>query len=82
MTTLHVRIDDQLKEDAVKALDSMGLTLSDAVRMLMKRIVADQAIPFDIHVPNAETIASFKELDSGGGKSFSSVEDLMTDLDA
>lgn len=58
---LHVRIDTEIKDQAVQALDSMGLTVSDAVRILLKRIVADQAFPLELRVPNPETQAAMAE---------------------
>jgi len=58
---LHVRIDDELKERATAALDAMGLSASDAVRLLFHRIVADQAFPLELKVPNAETRAAVEE---------------------
>jgi DNA-damage-inducible protein J len=60
---LHVRVDDGLKNKASTALDAMGLSLSDAVRMLLTRIVADQAFPLELKVPNAETRAAMAEAD-------------------
>jgi DNA-damage-inducible protein J len=58
---LHVRIDDQVKERAQAALEAMGLSVSDAVRLLMHRIAADQAFPLELKVPNAKTRAAMVE---------------------
>ncbi|HKT14130.1 MAG TPA: type II toxin-antitoxin system RelB/DinJ family antitoxin [Allosphingosinicella sp.] len=58
---LHVRIDDDLKAKAVQALDAIGLSTSDAVRLLFHRIVAEQAFPLELKVPNAETRAAMEE---------------------
>jgi DNA-damage-inducible protein J len=60
---LHVRIDDHLKEEATAALAAMGLSVSDAVRLLFNRIVADQAFPLELKVPNAQTRAAMAEAD-------------------
>lgn len=60
---LHVRIDDETKEKATIALSAMGLSMSDAVRLFLKRVVADQAIPFEVRIPNAETQAAMAEAD-------------------
>jgi DNA-damage-inducible protein J len=60
---LHVRVDGALKADASAALEAMGLSISDAVRMLLTRIVADQAFPLELKVPNAETRAAMAEAD-------------------
>jgi len=60
----------------------VGLSVSDAVRMMLVRVAYEKAMPFDIRVPNAETIAAMRELDEGGGKSFNSIEALLADLNA
>jgi DNA-damage-inducible protein J len=81
-TMVHIRIDEQVKAQATETLASMGLSVSDAVRMLLVRVAAEKALPFDVRVPNAETVAAMKELDEGLGKRFDSLEDLMADLNA
>ncbi|WP_208598983.1 type II toxin-antitoxin system RelB/DinJ family antitoxin [Desulfonatronum thioautotrophicum] len=58
---LHIRVDPEMKNQAVQALDSMGLTVSDAVRILLKRIVTDQVFPLELKVPNAKTQAAMDE---------------------
>jgi len=58
---LHVRMDDQVKAKAVAALEAIGLSASDAVRLLFHRIAADQAFPLELKVPNAETRAAMEE---------------------
>lgn len=60
-TMLHVRVDDTLKTQATQALAAMGLTVSDAVRMLLTRIAADQAFPLELKVPNAQTREAMEE---------------------
>ena len=60
---LHVRIDDRLKAEATEALAAMGLSTADAVRLLFHRIVADQAFPLELKVPNRETAAAMAEAD-------------------
>jgi DNA-damage-inducible protein J len=58
---LHVRLDSELKAKAIEALAAMGLTASDAVRLLFHRIAVDQAFPLELKVPNAETRAALAE---------------------
>ncbi len=58
---LHVRVDDDVKAQASEALASMGLSVSDAVRIFLKRVVNDQAFPLELKVPNAETRAAIAE---------------------
>lgn len=79
---IHVRVDSTLKMKASRTLSKMGLSMSDAVRLLLTRIEADQALPFDVRVPNATTLAAMKAGDRGEVTSFASIEDLMADLHA
>lgn len=58
---LHIRMDNDLKAKATEALAAMGLTASDAVRLLFHRIAVDQAFPLELKVPNAETRAALDE---------------------
>ena len=81
-TMVHVRVDEQVKAQAAETLATMGLSVSDAVRMMLVRVADDKAMPFDIRVPNAETIAAMRELDEGRGKCFNSIEALIADLNA
>ena len=60
-TMLHVRVDEDVKEKASEALSLMGLTVSEAVRVFLKRVAVEQAIPFDVRVPNAVTRAAMEE---------------------
>ena len=80
---LHVRIDDRVKAEATQALSAMGLSTSDAVRLLFHRIIADQAFPLELKVPNAETRAAVAEADvilSTGGARFADGEALIAGL--
>jgi DNA-damage-inducible protein J len=60
---IHVRVDDDLKARATEALNAMGLSVSDAVRILLHRIATDQAFPLELKVPNAETRAVLAEVE-------------------
>lgn len=60
-TMLHVRIDEDVKAQASEALASMGLSVSDAVRILLKRVVTDQAFPLELKVPHAAARAEMDE---------------------
>lgn len=60
---LHVRMEEELKAEASAALAAMGLSASDAVRLLFHRIVADQAFPLELKVPNGATRAAMDEAD-------------------
>jgi DNA-damage-inducible protein J len=60
-TMIHVRIDEDTKAQAAETLDAIGLSMADAVRLFLKRLVVEQAIPFELKAPNAETRAAIEE---------------------
>jgi DNA-damage-inducible protein J len=60
---VHVRVDEQIKAQATETLAAMGLSVSDAVRVFLMRVVADKQMPFALKVPNAETRAAMVEAD-------------------
>ncbi|UAW63683.1 type II toxin-antitoxin system RelB/DinJ family antitoxin [Mycoavidus sp. HKI] len=62
-TMVHVRVDEQMKAQAVETLAAMGLSISDAIRVFLMRIVAEKQLPFALKVPNAETRAAMAEAD-------------------
>ena len=77
---VRARIDSGTKARATSALAAMGLSVSDAIRMLMTRVADEQRLPFDVRVPNAESRAAMAELDAGKGKRYDSAEALFDDL--
>ena len=79
-TYVRARIDTDTKERAAEALQAMGLTISDAIRLLMLRIADERRLPFEVKVPNATTREAIAELEAGKGKRFANVDDLMADL--
>jgi DNA-damage-inducible protein J len=79
---VRARIDEKTKEEATVVLAAMGLTVSDAFRIMLTRVAREKALPFEPLVPNEETIEAMKEARRGGLKSAGSVEELMADLHA
>jgi DNA-damage-inducible protein J len=79
---VHVRVEKRIKTQAAKTLAAMGLSVSDAVRVLLTRVAVEKALPFEVRVPNATTAAAMREARKGGLPSFNSVSELMTDLNA
>ena len=79
-TMIHTRIDQKTKEAATKVLGSMGLSVSDAVRMLLVRVVAEKVLPFEVRVPNAATAKAMRAADRGKGKRLNSADALFKDL--
>lgn len=81
---LHVRLDEELKQQATAALATIGLSASDAVRLLFHRIVADQAFPLELKVPNPETRAALEEsrrMMAERRARFADAESMIADLD-
>lgn len=79
-TMVHVRVDEKTKERAAKTLAEMGLSVSDAVRMLLVRVAAEKALPFEVKVPNATTVKAMRAADQGKGKRHRSADALFKDL--
>ena len=79
---VRARIDASIKEEATVVLAAMGLTVSDAFRILLTRVAREKALPFEPLVPNKETIAAMKEARRGKLPSFAAIDELMTDLNA
>lgn len=63
-TMLHVRLDEDIKIKGNAALAAMGLSAADAVRLLYYRIIAEQALPLELKVPNAITREAMAEADA------------------
>ena len=79
-TYVRARIDTATKERAADALEAMGLSISDAIRLLMMRVADERRLPFEVKVPNAATRRAIAELEAGKGKRFASVDALVADL--
>lgn len=81
-TVVRARIDERVKNDAAAVLASVGLTVSDAFRLMMVRIATEKRLPFEPLVPNAETIEAMKAARRGDVVTVGKVEDLLADLNA
>jgi len=81
-TVVRARIEGDVKIRASEVLAEMGLSVSDAIRMLLIRVATERALPFEVRVPNAETVEAIRELDQGGRARFANVRELLADLNA
>lgn len=79
-SVVRARIDSDTKERATAALEAMGLSVSDAIRLLMLRIADEKRLPFAVQVPNVTTAKALAELDIGKGKRFDTADELFHDL--
>ena len=81
---VHVRVDEQVKAQATETLAAMGLSVSDAVRVFLMRVVAEKQLPFLLKVPNAETRAAMTEADEialARRARFATATELFDDLE-
>jgi DNA-damage-inducible protein J len=79
---VRARIDQETKRGAETVLAAIGLSLSDAIRLMMIRIAREGALPFEPLIPNQETIDAIREATSGKAKSVGSLDELFADLNA
>jgi DNA-damage-inducible protein J len=77
---VHVRVDEKVKANATAALESMGISVSDAVRMMLVRVAVEKALPFEVRVPNAKTAKAMREAERGKGKRFKTAAAAFEDL--
>ena len=83
----HIRVDNNIKEQATAALVTMGLSMSNAVRLFLRRVMVDQAFPLELKVPNAETQAAMNEFRTMmasrriGESRFASANKMFADLE-
>lgn len=83
-TMIHVRVDEQVKVQATETLAGMGLTVSDAVRVFLTRVIADQEMPFAVKAPNAASrvaIAEAAEIVKSRRARFATADELMNDIE-
>jgi DNA-damage-inducible protein J len=79
---VQARIDGAIKTEAAAVLAAMGLTVSDAVRLMLTKVAKEHALPFDPLIPNATTIAAIKEARAGKLPRAKSIADLKAGLHA
>ena len=79
---IRARIDEKIKEEASAVLAAIGLTVSDAFRLMMIRIAAEKRLPFEPLIPNEETIEAIKAARRGDVVTVGDLHNLMADLNA
>ena len=79
-TVVRARIDSETKARAKEVLQAMGLSMSDAIRLLLLRVADEKRLPFAVQAPNTTTVKAMEELDEGKGKRFGSAEELFQNL--
>jgi DNA-damage-inducible protein J len=81
-TVVRARIDEHVKEEAAAVLATIGLTVSDAFRLMMMRIATDKALPFEPLTPNAETVEAMKAARRGELTTVGGPDQLLASLNA
>lgn len=79
---VHIRVDGKIKAKAAKTLASMGLTVSDAVRILLTRVAAEKALPFELRAPNKDTLQAMEAGERGEVRRAKNVAAMMAELNA
>ncbi len=84
---ISIRVDDDVKRRAEQALDDIGLSMSAAINVFLRKVAREQRIPFELSadIPNAETIEAIQEVkklkaNPGLGKTYTDVDQMMEDL--
>lgn len=79
-TVVRARIDSRTKDKASAALEAMGLSVSDAIRLLLMRIAEERRLPFEVKVAKPSTSKAIRELEEGKGERFADADTLFKDL--
>ena len=80
-TVIRARINSKVKDEATAVLATIGLTPSSAYQLLMTKIAAEKALPFNLLIPNEKTIEAMKAAREGDLTPVASVADLFADVD-
>ena len=80
-TEVRSRIEQDLKDRASEVLAECGLNLSDAIRLFLRQVVAQQGLPFEVKTPNATTIAAMQEARSMRRAKFDTAQEIFNDLE-
>jgi DNA-damage-inducible protein J len=79
---VRARINEKIKEEASVVLSEIGLSVSDALRMMLVRVAREKRLPFEPLVPNATTIKAIEEARSGNLTTIGSLDNLLNELNA
>jgi len=75
----HARLTPEVKEKAEAILKELGISISTAYEMFYRQVIAHNGLPFDVQIPNAETVQAMRDARKGEGKAYESVEALFED---
>jgi len=80
--TIRARINEEIKEEASTVLASIGLTVSDAIRMLLIRVAREKALPFEVLIPNSTTVQAVKAAKVNNLVTIGGLDNLLAELNA
>jgi len=80
--TIQTRIDPNIKQQAKRILDTLGITMSEAIGAYLRQIVLRKGIPFELKIPNEVTMQAVEQLESGKGTTFGNVDEFLKDLES
>ncbi len=75
----HARLTPEVKDRAEAILKELGISISTAYEMFYRQIIAHNGLPFDVQIPNVETVQAMGEARKGKGKAYDSVKALFED---
>lgn len=76
----HIRVEPSLKSEVETILQEIGLSTSEAVTLFFKRVKMERGIPFEVKIPNAETLQAMKEIEEGRAEKFDTIEKMVESL--
>ena len=79
--TIRARVEPELKSEAEAILKEVGLSSSEAMRLFLNQVVSRRGLPFEVKIPNAETIEAIESIQAGKGLKVDSIEELFDDAD-
>ncbi len=77
----HARLSPEIKKKAEAILKDLGISISAAYEMFYRQIIAHQGIPFDLRIPNKDTLNAMQDARDGKGKKYDSVKEMLDDLE-
>ena len=77
----HARLTPEIKKQAEAILKELGISISTAYEMFYRQIIAQQGIPFDLHIPNKDTLQAMRDARDGEGERYESVEKMFQDME-
>lgn len=80
--TIQTRIDPDVKKQAKRILDTLGISMSEAIGAYLRQIVLRKGIPFELKIPNEATIQAVEQLETGKGSTFENIDEFLKDLES